>query len=215
MLRSLQMLMGLAVALVLAAGGEARAHPHVWVIVKSEVVFGPDGAATAVRHHWTFDEMFSTFATQGMDAKKPGGLTREELAPLAEVNVTSLKDFEFFTFAKADGDKPAFKDASDFWLEHKDGALTLHFTLAFKTPVKAKQLNLEIYDSSFFVDFSLIQKDPVAMVDAPPQCKIASRGARDGAVAQPQQLNESFFQGLDPASNYGSQFSNQIAVVCP
>src|SRR5215213_8527449 len=56
--------------LALLAGlglAEASAHPHVWVTVKSELVYAPDGTLTAVRHHWTFDEMFSTFATQGMD----------------------------------------------------------------------------------------------------------------------------------------------------
>ena len=75
--------------LLLLAGSRAEAHPHVWVTAKSEVVYAADGSVTAVRHHWTFDEMFSTFAVQGMDTKKAGGLTREDLAPLAEVNVTS------------------------------------------------------------------------------------------------------------------------------
>src|SRR5687768_2402785 len=126
--------------LALATAAPALAHPHVWVKAKSEVVYAADGTATAVKHHWTFDEMFSTFATQGMDTKKAGGLTREELAPLAEVNVTSLKDFDFFTFAKADGAKSTFKAPEDYWLEHKDGILTLHFTLPFEKAQKAKSL---------------------------------------------------------------------------
>ena len=70
----------------------ARAHPHVWVTVKSELVYAPDGSVTGVRHAWTFDDMFSVFATQGIESKKKGEFTREELAPLAEVNVTSLKE---------------------------------------------------------------------------------------------------------------------------
>lgn len=191
----------------------AQAHPHVWVTVKSELVYAPDGTASAVRHHWTFDEMFSTFATQGMDANKPGGLTREELAPLAEVNVTSLKDFDFFTFAKIDGKKSTFKEPADYWLEHKEGALTLHFTLPFEAPAKAKQLDLEIYDSSYFVDFTL-GKDPVSLVDAPSQCKLQARGTRDHSTAAAAP-SESFFQGLGASSNYGSQFANKISVSCP
>ena len=43
----------------------ASAHPHVWVAVKSEVLFGADGKITGIRHAWTFDEMYSAFATQG------------------------------------------------------------------------------------------------------------------------------------------------------
>jgi ABC-type uncharacterized transport system substrate-binding protein len=40
----------------------ARAHPHVWVTVKSELVYAPDGTVTGVRHAWTFDDMFSVVA---------------------------------------------------------------------------------------------------------------------------------------------------------
>jgi ABC-type uncharacterized transport system substrate-binding protein len=197
-------------------GGAAQAHPHVWVTIKSEVVYAPDGTATAVRHHWTFDEMFSTFAIQGMDAKKAGGLTREELAPLAEVNVTSLKDFDFFTFAKADGKASPFNDPKEYWLDHTGGVLTLHFTLPFKAPVKAKQLDLEIYDTSFFVDFKLGEKGAVALVDAPAQCRLTAQGAGEGAApASPQQpMNESFFQNLSPGANYGQQFANRISIAC-
>src|SRR6516225_11383349 len=81
----------------------ACAHPHVWVTVKSDLVYGQDGSVTAVRHAWTFDDMFSTFATQGIEGKKKGEFTRQEIAPLAAVNVDSLKEYDFFTFAKANG----------------------------------------------------------------------------------------------------------------
>ena len=52
--------------------GRAQAHPHVWVTMKSEVVYAPDGTATGVRHAWTFDDMFSTFATQGLAEQGKG-----------------------------------------------------------------------------------------------------------------------------------------------
>ena len=70
---------------LLAAGTSAFAHPHVWVTVQGELVYAPDGTATGVRYNWTFDDMFSAFATQGLDAKKPGQFTREELAPIAKI----------------------------------------------------------------------------------------------------------------------------------
>ncbi len=198
-----------ALGLTLGVSAAAHAHPHVWVKSKSEVVYAPDGTATAIRHHWTFDELFSTFATQGMDVKK--GLTREELAPLAEVNVTSLKDFDFFTFAKQDGAKATFKPPVDYWLEHKDGALTLHFTLPFEKAAKAKSLELEMYDATFFVDFSLLDKNPVSLDGAPPNCKVATQvPAKD---TPPAKLSESFFEGQQGA-NYGAQFTNRVAVTC-
>ena len=42
--------------------------------------------------------------------------------------------------------------------------LTLNFTLPFKTPVKAKELKVDIYDPTIFVDFEFAKDDPVHMV---------------------------------------------------
>src|SRR6267378_6137762 len=147
----------------LFVAGEAVAHPHVWVSMKSELVYAPDGSVTGVRHAWTFDDMFSTFATQGLETKQKGVFTREDLKPLAEVNVTSLKEFGFFTYAKANGNKVAFTDPVDYWLDYADSVLTLHFTLPFKKPVKAQQLDIEMFDPDYFVDFVFDEKDPVAL----------------------------------------------------
>jgi ABC-type uncharacterized transport system substrate-binding protein len=99
-----------AVAGLAIASAAAHAHPHVWVTMQSELVYAPDGTVTGVRHAWTFDDMFSVFATQGIEAKKKGEFTREELAPLAEVNVTSLKEYDFFTFARANGKNMEFNE---------------------------------------------------------------------------------------------------------
>ena len=106
----------------------ADAHPHVWVTFHSKVIYSAEGAMTGVRHAWTFDDMFSTYALQGISHAKKGQYTREELASLAKVNVTSLKEYDYFTYARADGKKLKFSDATD-WLEYKNAALTLHFTL--------------------------------------------------------------------------------------
>ena len=202
-------------ALGMIAGPErALAHPHVWVTVKSELVYGADGTVAAVRHHWTFDEMFSTFATQGLDTDKDGKLSRDELKGLAEVNVTSLKEFDYFTYANGDGNKASFSDAADYWLEHQNGLLTLHFTLPLKTPVKAKTLQVEIYDGTYFVDFSLAKSEAAKLVSAPAQCKLATAGPNTAATPN-QAPNEAFFNSLGSSSNWGARFANKIVVTCP
>src|SRR6266705_6640070 len=172
-----------SVAWLLAVLGGAQAHPHVWVTMKSELIYAADGSVTGVRHAWAFDEMFSTFATQGLETKQKGLFTREDLKPLAEVNVNSLKEYDYFTHAKANGKKTAFVDPVDYWLEFTDGVLILHFTLPLKSPVKAQALNLEIYDPTWFVDFAFADKDPVALVGAPAACKLSVVNAGDAAAA--------------------------------
>jgi ABC-type uncharacterized transport system substrate-binding protein len=191
----------------------AEAHPHVWITARSEVVYGTDGAMTGVRHAWTFDEMFTTYALQGITTKTKGTYTREELAPLAQTNVESLKEFAYFTFAKSDGKKAKFNEPVDYYLEYKDSALTLHFTLPLKAPVASKQLALEVFDPSYFIDFKFEDKDPIKLVGAPAACQMQFQRPND-ETANTQRLNENNFLSGDN-SNYGAMFANKIMVNCP
>jgi ABC-type uncharacterized transport system substrate-binding protein len=204
----------LLLAGVLAFGAkQAQAHPHVWITASSELIYAPDGSITGVRHAWTFDDMFSTYALQGLETKVKGVYSREELAPLAQTNVESLREFAFFTFAKADGKKEKFLEPVDYFLEYKDAALTLHFTLPLKTPVKPKQLALEVFDPSYFIDFQLADQDPIKLVGAPTACQMKFQRPNDGS-ANAQRLSEQNFMSGDN-SNYGAMFANKITVQCP
>jgi len=191
----------------------AQAHPHVWITASSELIYAPDGSITGVRHAWTFDDMFSTYALQGIETKTKGVYSREQLAPLAQTNVESLKEFGFFTFAKADGKKEKFLEPVDYFLDYKDAALTLHFTLPLKTPVKTKQLALEVFDPSYFIDFAFADQNPIKLVGAPPSCQLKFQRPNDG-TATAQRLSENNFMNGDN-SNYGAMFANKITVDCP
>ncbi|MGZ5874700.1 MAG: DUF1007 family protein [Bradyrhizobium sp.] len=204
----------LLIAAVLTLGPRAAlAHPHVWITATSELIYAPDGSMSGVRHAWTFDDMFSTYALQGMESKTKGVYSHEELAPLAQTNVEALKEFGYFTFARADGKKEKFQEPIDYFLEFKDGLLTLHFTLPLKTPVKSKELALEVFDPTFFVDFKFADKDPVRLVGAPAACQISFQRPNDGAVSA-QALGEQNFMNGD-VSNFGAMFANKIMVSCP
>jgi ABC-type uncharacterized transport system substrate-binding protein len=199
-------------AFVLPAG----AHPHVWVTMKNELIYAPDGKLTGVRHHWAFDDMFSVFATQGIASKEKGKFTREELAPLAKVNIESLKEYKYFTYATADGKKVHFRDPlPGYWLDYNHAVLTLNFMLPFEAPVKAKHLQIEIYDPTIFVDFEFAKETPAHLVGAPSGCKLDVELPHDITAAQSQKLGEAFFNALSSAQNWGAQFANKILVNCP
>lgn len=191
----------------------AQAHPHVWITSTSELIYAPDGSMTGVRHAWTFDDMFSTYALQGIESKTKGSYTREELAALAQTNVESLKEFAYFTFAKADGKKAKFDEPVDYFLEYKGGLLVLHFTLPLKTPVKPRELVLEVFDPTFFVDFKLADKDPVRLVGAPASCKLDLQRPNDGAASAQAMGEQNFVSGNN--ANFGAMFANRITVGCP
>jgi ABC-type uncharacterized transport system substrate-binding protein len=201
---------------LLMASGSASAHPHVWVTVKSEIVFAPDGSVTGVRHAWTFDDMFSAFATQGIEAKTKGDFTREELQPLAKVNVESLNEYDYFTYAKVNGatKKETFAEPMDYWLSYdsKSGELTLHFTLPLKTPVRARTLDIGVYDPEFFINFAFAEKNAVHLAGAPPQCK--------ATLARPKNDNfpsslRGLFSSSEANAGMGAQYAQGIVIKCP
>jgi ABC-type uncharacterized transport system substrate-binding protein len=193
----------------------ADAHPHVWVTLHSQILYSADGTMTAVRHAWTFDDMFSAYALQGTRHARKGQYTREELAPLAQTNVDSLKEYDYFTFARADGRKLKFAGPVDYWLEYKNPALILHFTLPLQAPATAKAMQVEVYDPSIFVDFEFAKEVPVQLSGAPPQCGLRVDLPHQPTAAEQARLGQLDMTPLDASSTYGEMFANKMLVTCP
>jgi ABC-type uncharacterized transport system substrate-binding protein len=203
-----------AALILLLSFDSAQAHPHVWVTFHSELIYAADGTMTGVRHAWTFDDMFSAYALQGIAHAKKGQYTREELASLAQTNVDSLKEYAYFTYARADGKKLKFADPIDYYLEYRNAALTLHFTLPLKAAASAKTMKIEIYDPSIFVDFEFAKDTPVSLSGAP-QCALTYDLPHQPTPAEQARLSQLDAVPLDPSSTYGEIFANKILVTCP
>ena len=203
--------LAIAAGLVLQAG-TALAHPHVWVKVASEIVYNEDGSIEGIRHAWTFDDMFSTYALQGIHTKTAGVYTREELAPLAQTNIKSLKDVDYFTFAEADGKEQKLADPIDYYFEYNNEALVLHFVLPLKTPFKTRQLTLEIFDPDYFIQFSLQEEGPIKLVGAPAACTMTIQSPTDEESTEKLRGQNS---SGDANNSFGAAFADEIKVNCP
>lgn len=212
-MRRLRFAFGLAAAFSCLGALPALAHPHVWVSMRTQLVYSPDGKLVALKQDWTFDEAFSVFALQGMERNKDGSYPDSVLKPLAEVNVTSLKEYDYFVRGKTATAKIAFKDPVDYTLTFDKDALTLHFTLPLAKPVPAKgSMTFDIYDPTYFVSFEFAEKNTVGLEGAPAGCTFK--------VETPDQpdtmsLGESFFTNLTSSSTYGAQYADKIMVKCP
>ncbi len=133
------------------APSPAAAHPHVWVTVESALTFTPDGKIAAVVHDWVFDEMYSSFATQGL--AKPGELVkREQFAPLARENAGGLADVGYFTTLKIGGKSIDFGSVTDYWMEERpDHLVQFHVTVPLKEPAPpSKFVTLRVADPGVF-----------------------------------------------------------------
>jgi ABC-type uncharacterized transport system substrate-binding protein len=212
----LQWFSTLLVLLAFFAGpGAARAHPHVWVAVRSEVVFR-DGKILGVRHAWEFDEMYSAFATQGLgkDGKPP---TSAELEPFAKSSTETLSEFDYFTFAKQNNAKVAFKPPQDVSMEADDKRnVTLRFFLPLETPVAAnKPFSFQVYDPTYYVSFGLEKKEPVTLARAPAGCSLSLVEPAPLVATDNQKLSEAFFQNMSPGADFGVKLATRAIVACP
>ncbi len=209
---------GRVFAAALAVSGAAsstNAHPHVWVTYETTVSYDK-GVVTGLEHVWTFDDMYTAMAVQGLDKNGDGTYDRGELAELAKVNMEGLKDFDYFTFAKLGTAELKFSGPVDPWLEHTNGILRLHFRLPLAAPVlaDAEGLNFSIYDPSFFIAFEPEKTDAIKLASAPAGCS-ASIGdpEADKAAAEAQKLGDALAQQLG-GQGMGFGMAKTVSVSC-
>jgi ABC-type uncharacterized transport system substrate-binding protein len=205
---------------VATCGGvpDAYAHPHVWASVRSEIIFDANRQIVGVRQAWTFDEMYSAMAVQGLDADGDGAYSEAELKPLTDVNIQSLKEFDYFTFVHVgEGEALPLKPPENASLEYDKSVLTLRFTLPLEKPLGAhsQEVQVDVYDPSFFVAFGFANDLPVtlsgpAVKGCTAEVEKPDPETEEGAAA----LTESFFAQLGPNSNFGSQFAQTVMVKC-
>lgn len=210
-------LLALAVAFVLPAA-PAAAHPHVWVTVETTVLY-EGGSVTGLQHKWSFDDMYTAMAIQGLDANGDGQYSREELAELAQVNIDGLREFGYFTVARLGETVVKARDPVDYHLEYTDGILSLHFTLPFEQPVlaEAPDFNFAVFDESFFIAFDFDTKDPVKLSAGAPEGCSANIGIPQNELDQLKALNESFGGQLttgDANEGMGLGYAKTVTLGC-
>ena len=113
-----------ALFLLLLGTAPAFAHPHVWIDMTADLAFDNSKRLDALTIAWTFDEFYSAFAVQDFKKLPDGRYDPADLAKLADVNLTNLKDWNYFTEVTAGGNviatyepngevKPGTFDATD------------------------------------------------------------------------------------------------------
>ena len=169
------------IGILMAVMTGVSAHPHMWVTVETTVLYDK-GTFTGLREKWTFDEYYTAYAIEGLDKNHDGIYDREELSELAKVNIEAMKEVGYFTYPVLGGQEVKLKPAQDYWLEHKDGVLSLYFTVLFDQPIltEAESFGFAVEDPTFFIAFEPANTDPVKFADgAPKTCRAKLGRHRD------------------------------------
>jgi ABC-type uncharacterized transport system substrate-binding protein len=211
-----------AAALVasMAAAVPAAAHPHVWIEMRSDVVFDDQGQITAMNLMWTFDDAYAQMALDGLDANGDGVYSPAELAPLTRENIASLKDYGFFTVMRYKGEKQELGEVTQFGQIWSNEKLQLHMQVPLKTPVDPMkgEFVAKVYDPDFFIAMDYAKDEPVTVIGALPKgCEMAVKPVpTDAEIEQTRTMLSTKGPDWKPENDedFGALFAQPVMVKC-
>jgi ABC-type uncharacterized transport system substrate-binding protein len=202
------------------AGSQAQAHPHVWIEMQSDVVFTDDGLIKGVDLEWTFDDGYTQMALDGLDLDGDGLYSQDELAPLTKENIASLKDYEYFTVMRANGEQQKIGAVTDYGQIWSNNKLTLHFQVPLEKPIDPKkdEFVLKVYDPEFFIAIDYMQNDPVDVVGKIPEsCKLVVKPVpTDAELDQTRTMLATKGKDWKPevSEDFGAMFAQAVSIAC-
>ena len=200
--------------MALAGASTVTAHPHVTVTIRAVISLDAANKITTIRQSWTFDEAFSAYSVIGLDANKDGVFSRDELAPLAKINIESLEEYTYFTTLRQAKEKAKFGKVTDYHLSFEDSALTLHFALPAEGEFSAADSRLTIADPSFFVAFDFAEKTPISLSGGKLNCTPVLRRPGASTMQRLSELGESLFRSGNTAETAANDASTPVTFTC-
>lgn len=209
-----------SLAILAAAAAPAVAHPHVWIEMRSDVVFNDQGQVTALNLMWTFDDSYAQVALDGLDANGDGVYSPSELETLTRENIASLKDYDFFTVMRFNGQKQVLGEVKEFGQIWSNDKLQLHLQVPLKVPVDPTkgEFVAKVYDPDFFIAIDYAKDDPVTAIGAMPKnCQLVLKPVpTDADVEQTRAMLSTKGPEWKPENeeDFGALFAQPVSIQC-
>jgi ABC-type uncharacterized transport system substrate-binding protein len=209
-----------ALLAALSAASPAAAHPHVWIEMQSDVVFNEQGLITAMNLMWTFDDSYAQVALDGLDSNGDGVYDAVELGPLTKENIASLKDYDFFTVMRFNGEKQPLGQVTEFGQIWSNEKLQLHLQVPLKTPVDPTkgEFTAKVYDPDFFIAMDYVKDDAVTVIGPMPKtCKMVLKPVpTDAEVEATRAMLSTKGPDWKPENDedFGAMFAQPVSVTC-
>lgn len=201
-------------------GQPATAHPHVWIEMRSDVVFNDQGQISAMNLMWIFDDGYAQMALDGLDTNGDGVYSPSEIDPLTKENIASLKDYDFFTVMRFNGEKQALGEVTQFGQIYSNGKLQLHMQVPLKNPLDPTkgEFVAKVYDPDFFIALDYAKEEPVSVIGAMPRnCMLAVKPVpTDAEVEQTRAMLATKGPDWRPENNedFGALFAQPVTIQC-
>ncbi len=146
---------------------QARAHPHVFITQRLNVVFDDQGLA-GIRVGWEFDDMFAAMIAEDHDLNRNGTLEPAEVLAVKEKAFAFIAEYNYFTFIKIENQPFAVKYVRDFTASLKDHRLAYEFLIPCHVTAvnQFKKISVASYDPSYYTAIMFTGKQPVIVTAA-------------------------------------------------
>ena len=203
----------IAACLLVMPIGPVDAHPHAWIDLRSGLVLNDDGQIEAIEQEWFFDIFYSALIEEELAAE--GRPQQEVLDELAEINLSSLKEFNYFTEILANGATLALGDVTDFETDMRGDRLWLKFVVPLVEPIDPRDalVSYAIYDPSYYVEMVHMEGEPIMLAGSAADGCSAIASAADPtfeAVALAAALDKS----QSGPTDLGAMFAEWVHVNC-
>ncbi|MGH6906565.1 MAG: DUF1007 family protein [Aestuariivirga sp.] len=188
--------------------------------MRSDVVFTGDGLIKGVNLEWSFDDGYTQMALDGLDTNGDGVYSQDELDPLTRENIASLKDYEYFTVMRVNGDRQEIGEVTDYGQIWSNGKLELHFHVPLKTPVDPRkgEFTVKVYDPEFFIAMDYEPDQPVSVIgNMPSSCKLVVKPVpTDAELDQTRLMLSTKGKDWKPENNedFGAMFAQPVLIAC-
>ena len=142
--------------MLMLAGGEVRANPHVWVRAAMTFSFA-DGRVDSVTFSWTFDHFYSAHGIGTYDTDRDGVLNAVEVERLRVETFDPLADADYHVHFWTGGQRLDLPGADRFAARIDDRYLVYEFSLPVTPTVdpKTDTVSVNLHDPKTRVDFRL------------------------------------------------------------
>jgi len=137
------------------------AHPHLFIESSLIIHFDEKGLA-GIEETWVFDEMFSASVIDDQDKNQDGKFDEAETAVIKEEAFDNLKDFDYFTYIRINGEPFAPEYVKGFKPSIEKDKLVYNFYVPchVSASVANKKIEVSIFDTSYFTAVTMLDEKP-------------------------------------------------------
>jgi len=205
------------VAICLSTAGllstDSRAHPHAWIDMSTSLTFDSKARISSIFVDWLFDDFYTAFVVE--DINRAGESIGQALTSLAEENLSSLKEYHYFTDVQVDGKRQHVEYTGYFKTEIRQDRLWLRFEITFPKPLDPRQHNITyaVYDPTYYIEILHLEGDVVTLNgERPGGCfaSILPATPTGATVAMAAALD----QNMKAPDTLGRMFADTVEILC-